>query len=138
LGGVGYGGCAEDGPEGYVRLDQGRDAWASKGVGDFEGNGLDDILLRNMDTGNVVFWAMEGDGAHSEQSFGMSAMNWMIEGVGDYDGNGVDDILWQQADTREVGYWAVQSDGSQDFVSLGTNGPNWDIAHLMAADEFVF
>ena len=58
-----------DSSSGYVGWAPGRD-WQVKGTGDFNGDGKDDILLRNAVDGSCYVWQMNGLSFASEEGYG--------------------------------------------------------------------
>jgi len=81
--------------------------WNIVGVGDFNGDGKDDVLLRNSVSGMVAAWLMNGltvddDGAIDTVA---PALGWTIQGTGDFDGDDNDDILWQNGTTGMLAIW---------------------------------
>ncbi len=101
--------------------------WRSSGqdlVGDFNGDGRDDVLWRNQ-SGAVATWEMRADGSAAYRSVGTSGFDWAVRGVGDFNGDGRDDILWRN-ETGATYVWAMN--GSR----IGTSSPGstsnaWDI-----------
>jgi ELWxxDGT repeat protein len=73
----------------------------AKGIGDFNGDNVDEIVYRD-DTGNnrIVTLGHAGNAmtVGSARDIVPAGLNWDIAAVGDFDGDGRDDILW-----REVG-----------------------------------
>jgi hypothetical protein len=74
--------------------------WSIVGTGDFNGDGVDDLLWRNAD-GRLSNWL--GGSAGSFVVNDANAMvhvgnNWGVVGTGDFDGDGRSDILWQSDD----------------------------------------
>jgi hypothetical protein len=69
-------------------------------VGDINGDGKDDIVWRNMSTGNVVISIMNGS---VPAWIGITASpispNVRLEAVGDFDDNGKADLLWRNTFT---------------------------------------
>ena len=71
-------------------------------LGDFNGDGKDDVLLRHED-GRWRYYPMDG-GAVLSGSGGVGLtrdLAWQIAGIGDFDGDGKDDVLLR----HEYGYW---------------------------------
>src|SRR6266480_2584257 len=87
--------------EGYVRT--GADpSWQVAGIGDFDGDGKDDILWRNSATGENYIYFMNGTTVRAEGFVRQVAdPNWKIAAVGDYDGDGKSDLLWRNSATGE-------------------------------------
>ena len=77
-------------------------SWSVAGVGDFNGDGKPDILLRNTD-GSLVDWTMNGSDIVAGQNLTYQGnavaldSSWSVAGVGDFDGDGKSDILWRNA-----------------------------------------
>ena len=73
-------------------------SWSVAGIGDFTGDGHDDILLHNTN-GSFVDWTMNGSQIAAAQmltSGGMPVtlpLSWSVAGIGDFTGYGRDDIL---------------------------------------------
>jgi Protein of unknown function (DUF1566)/FG-GAP-like repeat/FG-GAP repeat len=69
-------------------------------VGDFNGDGMSDIVWRNLATGNVVLSLMNGNVATWRGiTAAPIALSVAIEAVGDFDNNGRADILWRNRST---------------------------------------
>ncbi len=79
------------------------DAYRDAHVGDFDGDGADDILLQGRSTGDATF-LLRADGSggfhapsNITSSFGMSATHWAASShrivVGDFDGDGDTDVM---------------------------------------------
>jgi hypothetical protein len=69
-------------------------SWDIAGVGDFNGDGRDDLLWRNSN-GAIAIWHMNGTSAQSALTSVQVGNEWNIAAVGDYSGDGRDDILWR-------------------------------------------
>ena len=68
--------------------------WSIAGVGDFDGNGKSDILWRNTNGSNAI-WFMNGTRLASTAFTATASGIWSIKGVADFDGDGKADIFWQ-------------------------------------------
>ena len=85
------------------------DGWDVAGVGDFNGDGADDIL-RVHSSGLVIGEMSEGDGEFSPQVLNSRSEGWSILGTGDFNGNGKDDVLISNpmgasSTVGLLGYW---------------------------------
>ena len=85
------------------------------GLGDFNGNGQTDLLLRNAN-GAVGCFFTNGVGWNYFQSLGGE---WQIAAIGDFDGDGRDDAVLKH-DAGFAGSWLTQSDGTMKWASLDT------------------
>ena len=85
--------------------------WSIAATGDFNGDGLTDVLLRHT-SGAVGDWLGQSNGGfvgNPNFSFTMPTA-WHVVGSGDFNGDGLSDILWRH-DDGTVGEWLGQSNG---------------------------
>ena len=109
--------------------------WQIAGTGDFNHDGRDDVLWRNVNTGALTDWLGTPGGGFAS-NFGNAyyeiSTNWQVEGVGDFNGDGRDDILWRD-NTGRVTDWLGQGSGgfSGNFANADSNaGLDWQIAGI--------
>jgi hypothetical protein len=79
--------------------------WKIKGAGDFNGDGLGDMVWRNEQSGANVVWYMNGarlvSGSSPQQGrdfnyfFPVADRNWDIQAVADFNQDGFSDIVWR-------------------------------------------
>ncbi|MBO7089742.1 MAG: hypothetical protein J6W70_07540, partial [Lentisphaeria bacterium] len=85
--------------------------WEIRAIGDFAGDGKDDLVLFHNDTGSMVMCA-DGN-VDSYVSIGQLAKgDWFVVGAGDYNGDAKDDLLVRQYSTGMLGYY-ISGDMSQ-------------------------
>jgi hypothetical protein len=99
-------------------------------IANFDGLNGADILWRNLATGRLTVWLMNGKVRTSSGSPGILASEWKIEELDDFDNDGKTDILFYNATTGQVVIWLM------DGVAVkagGTGSPgtlpdlNWKI-----------
>jgi sRNA-binding regulator protein Hfq len=101
--------------------------------GDFNGDGIQDILWRNSQTGQVNVWLTKPDtiGVSGKGALGTVAdMNWEIIGVGNFNTSTdtITDILWRNKQTGQVNVWLVNGTALLSKGTLGTvSDLNWGI-----------
>ena len=111
-------------------------AWSIAGTGDFNGDGLAEILWRRS-TGEVGIWEMDGTTqlvAYSQVTQDGNQVNpgtgWDIVGTGDYNGDGMTDILWSSPGSQ-LTVWTMNGfeRQSSQVVNDGANPmplpPGW-------------
>jgi hypothetical protein len=112
------------------------------GVGDFTGNGIDDILWTNSSNGQVQtdIWELGSNGQWvASVSPGSHPAGYQVAGIGNFTGNGTSDILWQNSTTGDIDEWQIaggkwagqrrsryQHPGNQDGAQMLSIGAELD------------
>jgi uncharacterized repeat protein (TIGR03803 family) len=102
-------------------------SWYTVGTGDFNDDGLPDILWQN-DDGRAAIWEIDGTSL-----IGGGAVNpnpgpdWYAIGAGDFNDDGHSDILWQNASTGQASIWEMNGNKLIGGGAVSPNpGPSWD------------
>ncbi len=109
--------------------------WEIVGVGDFDGNGHDDILWYRPAYGQAFIWFVEGVQRVGFGSAGSANPNiWTIQGIGNFDGQATTsaptaDILWRN-NSGQVVIWLMNGATRIGFGSPGNVGLVWQIADV--------
>ena len=91
--GIVYTGCATDG-------------WDVVGFGDFNGDGIDDVVISNGT--DLAGWQVSNGQRTEDLWFGSLTDGWKFAGVGDFDADGTDDILLAAPDNN-LAAWTVKN-----------------------------
>jgi VCBS repeat protein len=113
-------------------------SWSFLGAGDFNGDGMSDMLWRNA-SGEIAEWQVNGTviAGSGDLNAGGGAVflggAWSVAGIGDFNGDGKADIIWRNA-SGEVAEWQMNGStiiGSNDLTAGGVaSAPtaNWSVA----------
>ncbi|MBR8827570.1 MAG: VCBS repeat-containing protein [Gomphosphaeria aponina SAG 52.96 = DSM 107014] len=95
-------------------------AWYAGGVADFNGDGEEDLLWRNQETGANGIWLMDGtERVETVELLGQDNTNWDIYGTGDFNGDGQVDILWRDDEvTGANGVWLMNGTEVMESVEI--------------------
>ena len=100
------------------------------GVGDFDGNGVSDILFRNNSTGDIGYYYQSGGSYSNWGHIGGSATSYGVVGVGDFMGNGTTDILFRNASTGDFGFYKMSGGASLGWVGFGGSAVSYNIVGI--------
>jgi hypothetical protein len=90
-------------------LEGGGNPWGAIGAGDFDGDGRDDVLLRQADTDRLAV-RLSTTSARDEIQ---SALNGgtrerQVPSIGDYDGDGLTDLVLYDGEVGEAQLWLME------------------------------
>ena len=83
--------------------------WTVTHVGDFNGDGKDDLVWRSG-TGQTAVWLMNGLASSSSATI-FTSVPWAVTHVGDFDGDGKDDLAWRNNSTGQTAVWLMNGHG---------------------------
>jgi hypothetical protein len=97
------------------------------GVGDFYGNGTDDILFRNSSTGDTWIEQISNGQFENWGQVGGSNTTYAVVGVGDYFGNGTSDILFRNNSTGDTWFETISNKASAGWNQIGGSNPSYTV-----------
>jgi len=87
--------------------------WQIVGSGDYNGDGLSDVLCHNASENKFDIWTMQDDRSYESEilpdDFGSDAA---VVASGDFDGDGMSDILWRDQASGDVDIWGLTKDST--------------------------
>ena len=96
------------------------------GVSDYNGDGVSDILWRNLRNGRNTIWK-SANNATEQGVTALGSLTWKIVGSGDFDGDGITDILWRNSSTGRNSIW--KSGNSTKLQAVATVADlTWTVA----------
>jgi hypothetical protein len=109
--------------------------WTVVGTGDFDGNGVPDLVYQNNTTRQVVVHYFGGEGGAVYQGWAYldaaGEPGWTVAAVADVNGDGVPDLIWQNtSNTQVVVHYYGGAGGAvyQGWAYLDSVGvPGWKV-----------
>lgn len=98
--------------------------WSIAGVGDFNGDGKSDVLLRNAMSGADVIWFMNGTSLLQSSAIPTAASIWSVKGVADFNGDGKADIFWVNS-SGDTYVWLMNGSTLSSFAPSYSVGLVW-------------
>ena len=89
--------------------------WNVIGIGDFNGDGVDDVLVSNGI--DLAGWQISNGQRTGDLWFGSLADGWKFAGVGDFDADGTDDILLADPDNN-LAAWKVKDGKAVGIITI--------------------
>lgn len=85
----------------------GTTGWTHLVPGDFDGNGVTDLLFYKASTGLLRFYTVEGSSFKPMSSVMYGNIGWSHIVPGDFDGDGSDDLMWYRADDGLLRFYEI-------------------------------
>jgi FG-GAP-like repeat len=99
----------------------------SKVRNDFDNDQISDILWRNVDSGEVYLYQMNGFEIADEGSLRTVGSEWKISGTGDFNADGNSDILWRNDDGTAYA-WLMNENTVIGETAIRNLSFDWKIA----------
>ena len=103
-----------------------------EGIGDLDGDGNDDMVCRNPDSGDVSIWRLDENGKLiAMRVMCLNGLIWKIEGVHDWDGDGIEDLLLSHDHARRLIVMHVLFEDGQSTFGSNRRIGNMGTARLL-------
>lgn len=108
--------------------------WKIETTGDFDLDGINDLVWRNTASGDTRIWLMNSNNTVrvNAQIGIVPSGSWRIVGAADFTGDGKTDLLWRNSTSGSNVIWQMDGISRQQILTLapnqGNNGvvsPNW-------------
>ena len=115
-------------------------AWRVVGTGDFDGNGVPDLVWQNLTTRQVTVNYYGGTGGTTLTGWAYlnatGSPGWSVVAVADMNGDGVPDLIWQNDTTKQITVNYYGGTGGATLTGWSylnaTGAPGWTV--VAAAD----
>ncbi|HZT41800.1 MAG TPA: VCBS repeat-containing protein [Chthonomonadaceae bacterium] len=96
--------------------------------GDFNGDGIPDILFQNASTGQMSVWFMNGAAAPYNGSYITPSQSaaWHVVGDADFNGDGHPDIVFYNPSTGQMALWLMNNVQATNGFLLPTPPSGWN------------
>ena len=90
-----------------------------RGVGDFDGDGVDDIIWNDTQSGDVVVTLVQDlTLVDQRRLYNSVELPWKIAGVGDFSGDGRADVMLWDASTRELHFVTMEGSRASGLATI--------------------
>jgi hypothetical protein len=108
-------------------------AWVPVGVGDHDGDGVDDVLWLDRDTGILEIWSIKEGADLVRVALDVELPSGAeVTGSGDYDGDGRVEIAVREESPGGVSIWYTDGTRVIDIVPVMDLGPSWGLVGVGA------
>lgn len=103
--------------------------WTLSGVGDFNQDGVSDLLWHQPEAGQLAVWYLDSAGAlvTGEVFPDTIPSAWKVSGVGDFNGDQKSDILWRHSTSGEIVAWYMDGITLTGGELLGAIPIEWQV-----------
>ncbi len=93
------------------------------GGGDFDGDGIGDLLWRGPD-GAVVIWLLNADGTMRQSGYTPLSSDYTLQGIARFNNDSKSDVMWRSSQTGTLMTWMMN--GNLIGTTRYTSAPDWN------------
>jgi hypothetical protein len=97
--------------------------WRAAAAADFDRDGDADLLWRNVASGNLAFWWLDGAVRVAGTALSGLPVDWELAGSGDFDLDGDPDLVWHRPATGELRVWRLAGAAIEGEATIATSWP---------------
>jgi len=101
--------------------------WQFSGIGDFNGDGASDMMLRNADTGGLEVYDIANNQITGAAFLGTVGLDWQFAGVAPVSGAGRSDLVLRNVNTGAFEVYNIANNQITGAALLGTVGLDWQL-----------
>ncbi len=108
-------------------------SWQIVDVGDYDGDDDPDLLWRNLDTGRLLVWCLEGRKIEDFRSLPFAAVPWEFVATAERAGatDGTHNLLWRHPNDGRLVLWIMNGQHIQQTVRLSREtNRNWQVVGM--------
>jgi hypothetical protein len=108
------------------------------GTGDYNGDGISDVLWRSSFNGDVFEWLGQSNGVfvNNLSAVYQLSIEYQVAANGDFNGDGRSDVLWRSSVTGNVIQWLGQTNGTfaNNAAAAFQMGTDWTLLSAQDAN----
>lgn len=107
-------------------------SWQIETIGDFNGDGFNDLIWREPNSGQNVVWFFNNTTYVSAGSLRSLVGNgWKIEECADFNGDGQLDLVWRNTATGDNAIWYMNGITYLSAASFTSLAPSWELGGIV-------
>lgn len=117
---------------GFITFARAQPVFRVVATGDFDGDGLVDVLWQHTTNATLWIWYTDGAGVPVTRDVQLPTplSNWRVRGVGDFNGDTKPDILFDDPATGYVAIWYLNNASYVGWDILCRLPAGWGVAHV--------